>query len=241
MLEKCDMRVAPDSDTVKLFSGLLKCGHCGQNMCFRKVRRLKKDHCYYICTTKKNGEGCDYHSINAEKLEETVREILQKQVEIALDFDKLGRVMDHKPLNAHRLKLLDNQLDALQKEKERYQEMKERLYEDFTAEIIDEDDYQELKARFEDKIEITEQAQYEVREKKSNILNEPILPPDWISEIRQYGHVEKLTRKMVVMLIDEILVYSKNEIEIKFHYGDEIAAIASFVGRKPIEQKGVIA
>jgi hypothetical protein len=80
-----------------------------------------------------------------------------------------------------------------------------------------------------------------VREKKANIMNEPILPPDWISEIRQYGHVEKLTRKMVVMLIDEILVYSKNEIEIKFHYGDEIAAIASFVGRPPIEQKGVIA
>ena len=240
MLDRKDMRVSSGRDTVRIFSGILKCGHCGQNMIARRVHSGQKDHYYYICSTKKNGQGCDYHSISSKKLEAAVKEILQKQVQIALDFDQLARIMDHQPLQSHRIKLLDEQIGTMESEIKRLRDLKEHLYEDFTQGIVDESDYLELKKRFDYKIEQAGNALGEVKSKKEDILNEPLLPPDWISEIRQYGHVSELSRKMLIMLVDEILVYSKNEIEIKFHYGDEIAAFAGFIGKEPVDPKGVV-
>lgn len=239
-IDQFDMRTAPEKETVDLFSGLVKCADCGQNMIRHVTHTGRKDHIYYECSSTKYGQ-CSYHRINVKTLEKAVREIVQNQIELVLDFDRLGRAMDHQPLETRRIKVIDEQIANLDKEEARYRGLKKKLFENYHDGIIDQEDYDELTVSYNNKISQIEETRVSLTEKKENILSEPLLPSDWISEVRNFGKVEKLTRKALVMMVDQIIIHSRYEIEVKFHYGDEIMALAELLGKEAGCQKGVIA
>jgi len=58
--------------------------------------------------------------------------------------------------------------------------------------------------------------------KMIDMTDKPMLPPEWINEVRELGKIKKLTRKAVVMLIRKIIVHSKRKIEIVFYYSDAV-------------------
>lgn len=47
----------------------------------------------------------------------------------------------------------------------------------------------------------------------------------WVTEFKEHRNIQSLDRKTVVMLIDRIVVYSADRIEIHFNYEDEISEI----------------
>ena len=61
-----------------------------------------------------------------------------------------------------------------------------------------------------------------MEEKRQKALDEPMLPMEWLEEIRSIGRVEKITRKLMAMLVEKIIVYDKDNVEIVFRYGDEV-------------------
>lgn len=239
-LGQIDTKVSPGRKTVHLFSGLLKCADCGENMVRCRNRSGGKDYFYYECSSARAGE-CSYHRINEEYLEEAVRTAVQLQIETVLDFDKLGQAMDHQPLEMRKIKVIDNQIESLDKEENRYRSLRKKLHEDLHDGIIDKEDFDDLTVSYSAKISRIEDSRNELETKKESILNEPLLPSDWITEVRNFGRIQKLTRKALVMLVDQIDVYSKNEIEIRFHYGDEIMALAELFGKKIDYMNGVMA
>ena len=44
----------------------------------------------------------------------------------------------------------------------------------------------------------------------------------WIEDFKKYKNIQSLDRKAVVTLIEQIIVYSKEQIEIQFKYSDEM-------------------
>ena len=76
-LLKADGRVSPVTEKNSIFTGLLFCGDCGEQM-VRRVNRYKDTQkVYYICSTKNRGEGCTRHSIEEEKLKEMITPLIQ--------------------------------------------------------------------------------------------------------------------------------------------------------------------
>lgn len=225
-LLQTDTRTSPHEETVSLFAGMVKCGDCGQNMVIRVIRKGKRKYTYYTCSTAKAGGDCSHHLINADKLESLVLTAVQNQIKLFLDAEALIGSAEEIPKQTHRVRVIDEQIESMESEISRYQEMKERLYEDYRDEIIDKDDYEELKHRFVKNIDQASQIKRNLERQKQDYLDEPLLPPEWLQEIKAYGQISKLTRKIVVMLIDRIIVYSKDRFEIVFRYGDVIPDMA---------------
>jgi hypothetical protein len=121
---------------------------------------------------------------------------------------------------------------ALQAEIERYSELKLKVYQDMVDQIVTKEEYQELCKRFTGKIQAAKKAQEEIEEKKSQLDIGSIYEQSWVEEFKQYKNVTVLERQHMVELIDHITVYSKDRIEIRFRYMDEMEILFRFVERE---------
>ena len=76
-LLETDGRVSPVAGESSLFTGILFCGDCGEQM-IRRVNSYKGTRkVYYICSTKNRGDGCTGHSIEEIKLKAVVEEAVK--------------------------------------------------------------------------------------------------------------------------------------------------------------------
>lgn len=227
---RMDTRTSPSKETVGLFAGLVKCSDCGENMTLVVRHKGGKTYHYYACSTAKSKGPCEYHSINAEKLEATIQRLVDNQIGLLLNVDELLRNKESMSFESHRVRVINAQIETVEEEIVRYRQIKERLQVDFQDEIIDKDDYEDLKEKFAYNLENSMQVRNALQKQRDEIKDEPILPPDWVDEIRKCGTIGKLTRRVVVMLIDQITVYKRGRIEVAFRYGDEIKAVADYFG-----------
>ena len=94
--------------------------------------------------------------------------------------------------------------------------------------IISREEYRELKQNFSKKIENAKVSMKGLEEKKKRMLSNEMRTQQWVTEFKQYRNIKSLDRKTVVMLIDRIVVYSTDRIEIHFNYEDEITEFVKY-------------
>jgi hypothetical protein len=237
-LLKLDTRTAPTENKVDVFSGLVRCGSCGQNMIRRSTTKKGKKYYYYHCTTYKNRLGCSAHLISAEKLYASVLWQTQRQIGKLAEADAFLKEIEYAPQEQFRIKALNNQLVALQAEIERYSELKMKVYQDMVDQIVTKEEYQELCERFTRKIKAAQQTQEEIEEKKNQLDIGSIYGQSWIEEFKQYQNITSLERKQMVELIDHVVVYSKDRVEIRFRYMDEMEILFGFVEEQKENMEG---
>ena len=241
-LLELDTRIAPKKKSVYLFSGFLRCGDCGQNMVKRSTTKNGKKYCYYHCSTYKNKEGCSSHLISEQLVYDVVLDSVKKQIALLIEAEKIIQKNGMDTYKKVESRSLEKQLTALYEEVERYKDLKTRLYQDMVDGIVSREEYHEYNQRFTEKIQKAEKAKEESEKKMQELsAKEKRLHP-WIEDFKKYKNIQSLDRKAVVTLIEQIVVYSKEEIEIQFKYSDEIQemmdAIQIICERQ--EQKGEI-
>lgn len=236
-----DTRTSPKAESVYLFSGILKCSDCGQNMVRRTATKKGKKYFYYHCSTYKNGDGCSSHIISEKKMMETVIRAVQNQIAVVDNVDSILKRMEHLPEEKISVKVLDKQICSLQKEVERYKDMKVRLYQDFQDGVVSRNEFQEINQRFHGKMEAAREKKGKVENKKKQLLSQGMEPQAWMQEFQKYRNVKTLDRRMVVTLIEKIVVHGKDEVEIHFNYEDELLDIMEIVMENdlPDREKGV--
>ena len=94
--------------------------------------------------------------------------------------------------------------------------------------IISREEYRELKQNFSKKIENAKVSMKGLEEKKKRMLSNEMRTQQWVTEFKQSRNIKSLDRKTVVMLIDRIVVYSTDRIEIHFNYEDEITEFVKY-------------
>lgn len=70
-------------------AGLLFCGDCREQMVRRVTRYNGKQKVYYICSTKKRGEGCSRHSIEESVLKMLVENTVKRHANAFLEEKRL--------------------------------------------------------------------------------------------------------------------------------------------------------
>ena len=80
----------------------------------------------------------------------------------------------------------------------------------------------EYNRRFTDKLHNAEKAERELEQRKEKVSAEGKREHPWIEDFKYYQNITQLDRKAVVTLIDKIIVYGKDRLEICFKYADEI-------------------
>ena len=79
------------NDDIDLFSGYLKCSHCGSNLIIKK----SKNQIYYYCSSYIKYKSCLKYSINKKKLEQMVKDEIIKKINIEqLDRKTLNELID---------------------------------------------------------------------------------------------------------------------------------------------------
>ena len=225
-----DTRTAPDQNAVYLFSGMVVCGDCGQNMNRRRVTKGGRKYPYFHCSTYKSGNGCGSHLINADKLEAAVLEIVQTQIALVLKAENILKSIDRIPESQVFVKTITGQIKEMEGEAERYRNLGIQAYADMKSGIISSSEYKEISQRFAEKKEAAEKKLQSLMETRQRaIRNKPDMKP-WIDIFRKYQNIEKLERSIVVSLIDRIVVYDKNTITVVFRFQDEIQKAVEMAG-----------
>lgn len=240
-LLKMDTRTSPKQENVYLFSGLLRCGDCGQNMVRRETSKKGKKYYYYHCTTYKNKCGCSSHLISEEKIKKIMLGLVQSQMGLLVEAKKILLEIDNLPLERFSVKILEKQLQELKDEINRYQNLKTKLYMDYTEQVVSKEEYKVLNERFSEKQHIAEEAFAELMKKKGNMANIKTELYPWMESFKQYGKIEGLDRKLLVSLVEEIVVYSKDKIKVVFKHQDEICMLMQAVEYKKQNIYGEVA
>lgn len=228
-LTELDTRTAPDADSVYTLSGFLRCGDCGQNMVRRTATKNGKKYYYYHCSTYKRGDGCTSHNISEEKLMEGILEVVQKQIALLVEADTILNEIDRLPQEQLGIKTIHSQLMSLEKEIERYKDLKTKVYQDMLDGVVSREEYKEINARFTEKLSAAKDAKAELEAKRDKLLSRASNIRPWMSYFREYRNVDHLDRKMIASIIDSIDIYDTGRLEINYRYADEIKEMLAWV------------
>lgn len=215
-----DTRTSPNEEKVYPLSGLVVCGDCGAMMIKRDVPAGGKVYAYYICSRHAATKACAAHRIPMGKLEETVLELVKIHIENILDMKKIMDFIHVVPFQELDIKELEIRKEAKEKEAERCRELRDYLYEDFREGIISKEDYKELYDGYTEKRKKAEEAVRNIEQQISEILELKSDKYHWLDYFAEHQNIQELTRTVAVELIDQILVYDKKHIEVRFNFDD---------------------
>lgn len=222
MLER-DTRTSPKEDVVLPLAGVVFCADCVRAMCRRSVTRGNRKFYYYVCSTNKRDGGCSSHSFEQGKLETTVLHALTNQINMIVEMEQLMDEIGQSNIWNVKIKRLDRMIAQKESEADRYRDFRMKLYEALREELLDRDEYEKMRQKYTQSIEETEIAIRKLKEERSAAMASTGADCKWIEQFVKYQGVGKLTREVVVTLIDRIYIYEDKRVKIDFNYRDEIA------------------
>ena len=218
-----DTRTSPGAETVYPFSGMAKCGLCGENMIRKPVRVGDKTYVYFACC-----HGCKGARIAEDALTGAASGALQSHINNILNLERVLRFIDDLPLKQEEVQKLDGQIAARRTEIERYKKWADSLYDNWQDGVISQDEFTRMKARYNALQEDAEQAVVSLSREIGDIISLGGEKNQWIDRFRQYQDFSELTRRMVITLIDTVTVHPGSRLDILFRYRYDYERAVSF-------------
>lgn len=222
LLER-DTRTAPGAETVYPFSGMAKCGICGENMIRKTVKAGGKSYIYFACC-----HNCKGARIAEEALTGAVAAALQSHIGNILNLERVLRFIDDLPLKQEDVQRLDGQIAGRRREIERYKKLIDSLYESWQDCVITKDEFVQMKARYNALKEDAEQAVISLSREIGDIISCGGEKNQWIERFRQYHDFTEISRRMVITLIDVITVHPGSRLDVLFRYRYDYERAISF-------------
>lgn len=219
LLER-NTRKAPAMTKVYLFSGFIKCGDCGRSMSRKEHHHDYGDYTYYVCTThtKIDKTACSKHTTRADKLEKIVLASIQTQVALAVDMDEAIKSINTNEKTNKESARLNKMLEQAKNEVEKAERMMLDLYPDWKSGVISKEEYIELKKRFDIQKKNSLNRVQDLQNKIGEVKKGQDGSNQFIENFIKYRNIDKLTREVIVALIDMIYIYEDNNIKIIFKY-----------------------
>ena len=234
-----DTRVCFENKSVDLLSGFLHCADCKHGMSKKKSRKgnSKTEYIeYYNCSTYKNcGKSvCSAHNIRKDKLEETVFEYIKACVNVAVNFNDIITYINQLKIEDVKTDNLRKMLDIKINNKTKKQNYIDGLYPDYRANIISLEEYNRYKNQALKELEILDNEITDLQNQINDFKLGNAKENDFISRFKEYESIEKLDRRMVVELIDNIWIHENNFIEIDIKFKDQYQMALEFVKNNAI-------
>lgn len=158
-----------------------------------------------------------------------ILEVVQKQIALLVEADTILNEIDRLPQEQLGIKTIHSQLMSLEKEIERYKDLKTKVYQDMLDGVVSREEYKEINARFTEKLSAAKDAKAELEAKRDKLLSRTSNIRPWMSYFREYRNVDHLDRKMIASIIDSIDIYDTGRLEINYRYADEIKEMLAWV------------
>ena len=230
-LLKRDVRLAPSREELYLFSGFVYCGGCGHCMVRKTVPSKGRTYHYLVCSTHKVGQGCSAHSFSEKKLEKIVFTLLHDHIGQICEVGRTLAYIASLPESRREIFNYDAQIERLNGEIRKYQDLKLNLYGDMADGIISKEEYTEFRAGYDRKIAERQQSLRLLEEERTQAVrdNEEDIP--WIRLFRQYENITELHRHVLVNLVEKIVIYDAQHVEVFFRYQDKFEKALQYIRR----------
>ena len=222
-----DTRTAPKGRELHLFSGFLKCADCGKSV----TRSQSGKNIYYACSTYKNRSrtACTMHSIKHNRLEAAVLFAIQYQVGTAVSYSEMIAHINTAPLKKSQSHRLNDQIAAKEKELTRITRYKQSLYQDWKDGEITQQEYREMKADYERQAAGLSDLLARLTAERKQLSNGVDQQHPALVAFAKYQNIEKLTREILIELVDHIKVYENGNISVHFKFADEFRRIDEYI------------
>ncbi|PXV90330.1 DNA invertase Pin-like site-specific DNA recombinase [Lachnotalea glycerini] len=226
-LLKKDTRTAPKQKTLYLFSGFLRCADCGKAMTRSKVR----GNVYYYCRTYKDQSktACTKHTIKHNHLEQAVLYAIKQQVYIAVSLSEMVSRINTAPLQKSQSIRLNELITSKEKELSKISSYKQSIYQDWKDGEITHKDYCQMKEDYERQIEVIGEVIGNLQEEKAELENGIDIENPSLSAFLKYENINKLTRDILIELVDTIKVYENGNISVRFKFANEYREVAEYI------------
>lgn len=217
-LQKVKKKSVASSGRARLFDGKLVCGGCGHAMgkCYGKNGRGFTG---YICTTYKRcgREFCSSHTVKEEELEQAVLESLKREARSILTAEDIEELKKFEAAEEGE-GALRNAVGKLEAQLDKIQRYRKKSYENFMDGVIGKEDYRNYEKGYEEEEErLVRQIAEREAEMKSR-AGEKQKAGAWETAFKDYIGVERLTRIMVVELIDRITAEDDGSITVRYRF-----------------------
>ncbi len=226
-LLKRDTRTAPKKRELHLFSGFLRCADCGKAV----TRSQSGKNVYYSCSTykKRSRTACTMHSIKHNRLEAAVLFAIQYQVSTAVSYSEIVAHINAAPLKKSQSHRLNDQIAAKEKELTKITRYKQSLYQDWKDGEISQQEYREMKADYERQAAGLSDLLARLTAERKQLSNGVDQQHPALVAFAKYQNIEKLTREILIELVDHIKVYENGNISVHFKFADEFRRIAEYI------------
>lgn len=226
-----DVRVAPQEESVHLFSGYVHCGDCEHTMVRKVVPSRGKKYYYYVCSTHKAKLGCTSHSFSESKLNKIVLSLVQDHIQQICQLDEVLDYIAALPESQREIFNYDAQLTKLNEEIQRFQDLKLNLYSDMADGVISKEEYMEFRAGYDRKIQTRQQSIIQLKEEREQAVESNQRSVTWIELFKRYENITELQRSVIVNLIERIIIYDAKHIEVVFRYEDQLKSALQYIER----------
>ena len=225
-LLKADCRSASGKNTSHLYSGLLFCGDCGEQMT-RRVNRYKgQQKVYYICSNYNKNKKCSRHSILKDDLDRLVLYGIKSRIELILDQMSVITGVKDLDMRYDDIVAFDNEIVDLKAEQEKYRKLRAALYEDYKKGIISEEDFRTFSAIYEEKHAAIESDLEKQMENLKNLFKHGLEAGMKLEEYKDVLQVEELNRTTLVHLVEKIFVYDDKRVHVVLRNQNQFIKVA---------------
>ena len=218
---------APKKTTLHLFSGFLKCTDCGRAMSWLTSN---PKYVYYQCGTYKSQSKQAYtmYSIKHEKLVAAALCTIQRQVYAAVSYTETVKQINKAPQRKNQSLRLNDLIAAKEKELAKIMRYKRSLYEDWKDGAITCNDYRHMSEDYERQAAL-QSVLDNLNAERDELENGVTVENPFLSVFRKHENIDRLTREILIELIDHIKVYEDGEIKIQFKFEEDYRRVTEYI------------
>ena len=213
-----------------IYNGILKCADCGRAMCKQEDFRGNRNVSNYYCNSYlRETNKCSSHKIKTVDLDNYVLETIQMQIKLVIELErslKKLNIFDNKTLIEEEFQK-NIKLSNLMLEK--YKREKKEKYEEWKLGYIEKDEY----IKFSDEITSKIKAVNEEIEMYNSTYFEKLKKirknDYWINHYKRNKKIKKVTREVLLELVESIKVFENGNIIIEFKYQDQYSSIINYL------------
>lgn len=235
-LLKADGRVSTVTEENSLFTGILFCGDCGEQM-IRRINRYKDTRkVYYICSTKNRGDGCSRHSIEEERLKEITAEMIRHYANCFLEEKQMFEKALEMETNFESIVRYDTEIARLKGEQDKYYSLCSGLYEDLRQGIITKEEFERLHGDFKRKASEFEEAQKKQEGMIKELFKNGVISAARLKTMQESSELKEIDRHTLCSMVKAITVFENKRLEVEFYYMNQYR-IMQEVNKKAKEHK----
>ncbi len=151
-LLKCDIKAKNCGEKADLFSGLLFCKDCNQQMTKKVDKRGKSPTIYYIYSSYNKGMGCSRHLIKQGNLKVDVLEMIRHYIKSLGKYEAFSEKIREMEVSYELFKKIDKRQEHTKKSKAKFELIKSSLYQDLKEGLISEEEFYDMREFYTNRI-----------------------------------------------------------------------------------------